>query len=63
MRMRLAGEAVMVEEEEEDDDVPVAVAVRVAPHQLHNQSCVYVNPVSNQLHLGKVSLHSWALNR
>ena len=60
MRMRLAGEAVMVDEE--DDDVPVAVAVRVAPHQLHNQSCVYVNPVSNQLHLGKVSLHSWALN-
>jgi hypothetical protein len=38
--------------EEDEDDVPLAVAVRVAPLPHQGQTCVYVNPVTNQLHLG-----------
>ena len=37
---------------EEEEDIPVAVAVRVAPPPLSHPTCVFVNPVTNQLHLG-----------
>jgi hypothetical protein len=42
---------------EEEEDIPVAVAVRVAPPppshpNALSPTCVFVNPVTNQLHLG-----------
>jgi hypothetical protein len=42
---------------EEEEDIPVAVAVRVAPPPPSHPTCVFVNPVTNQLHLGNSSGH------
>lgn len=39
-------------DDEDDEDIPVAVAVRVAPLPPYQHTCVYVNPVTAQLHLG-----------
>jgi hypothetical protein len=50
---------------EEEEDIPVAVAVRVAPpppsHPALSPTCVFVNPVTNQLHLGNCYSH-WKLS-
>jgi hypothetical protein len=47
---------------EEEEDIPVAVAVRVAPPSPSHPTCVFVNPVTNQLHLGNsmsLAQRSW----